>query len=72
MSNKITIEQAINHLSDSLKNNPYYFQGWQANIAMSFYDEYNRNNKAYKNKGDIHEISNEAAKNFLNLLIKTT
>lgn len=57
-------------LVKSLKKDEGYYIGWKANIAMSFIDEYSRNNKKYKNKEDIAHIANNAAKNFLNLLIK--
>jgi hypothetical protein len=49
-----------------------YYHAWQANIAMAFYDEM----KDYCEKNhialyvDLHKISNDAAKNFLNLLIR--
>jgi len=38
--NKITTAQAIEQLSKALKENPEYWEGWNANIAMSMYDEY--------------------------------
>jgi len=66
----VTIERSIQKLGSELKEDPEYFHVWQANIAMAFFDEYQRFNKKYKNRGDLHKISNEAAKNFLNLLIK--
>lgn len=65
-------------LAEDTSEGSYYYT-WQANIAMSFYD-------AVKNHLDItptgnlfddsfgdgalHQVSNNAAKNFLNLLIK--
>lgn len=48
-----------------------YYYTWQANIAMAFYDEYRREmGDSPKMNVFIHEIANNAAKNFLNLLIK--
>ena len=60
----------IANLINELRSDEGYYYSWQSNIAMAFFDEYYRNNKRYKNKDDIHKIANEAAKNFLNLLIK--
>jgi len=62
--------KAVRILSKELKKDSAYYYGWQSNIAMAFFDAYNRNPKKYKNREDIHEIANEAAINFLNLLIK--
>lgn len=56
-------------LISALKNDPELYYAWQANIAVQFQDEFAKNIKFYKNKKDIHEISNNAAKNFLDLLI---
>lgn len=48
-----------------------YYYSWQANIAMAFYDEYRREMGGSPNINVILlEISNNAAKNFLNSLIK--
>lgn len=59
--------EAIDTLKDSLEDEGYYL-AWQANIAMAFKDEYDRSDKRYKNRQDIHDIANTAAKNFLTLL----
>jgi len=64
------IKEAVSVLSKALKEDNDYYYGWQSNIAMAFKDEYNRNRKNYMNSDDIHKVANEAAKNFLNLLIK--
>ena len=49
-----------------------YYYAWQANLAIAFYDE--MKNYCEKNNIalyiDLHEISNNAAKRFLNLLIR--
>lgn len=66
----VTIERSVQKLVIELKEDPEYFYSWQSNIAMAFFDEYRRNNKKYKNRRDLLNISNEAAKNFLDLLIK--
>jgi hypothetical protein len=63
------VSNAVKILSTALKNDEDYYYSYQANIAMAFKDEYDRNNKKYKNRKDIHDIANQAAINFLNLLI---
>jgi hypothetical protein len=64
----------ITELTKNLKNDKDLYYAYQANIAMAFTDEaYNykkKTNKKYLNQDDMHLIANEAAKNFLNLLIK--
>ena len=60
----------ITSLRKKLKEDKELYYGYQANIAVQFQDEYARNKKKYKNRQDIHKISNTAAKNFLDLLIK--
>jgi len=59
----------IKKLVEALKNDEELYYAYQANIAVQFQDEYASNPKKYKNRQDIHEIANNAAKNFLNLLI---
>lgn len=53
-------------LVKALKKDKELFYGWQSNIAVAMQDAYANSG----NKEDIHKISNEGAKNFLNLLIK--
>ena len=60
----------ITELVEALKNDKDLYYAYQANIAVQFQDEFERNKKRYKNRQDINEISNIAAKNFLDLLIK--
>lgn len=60
----------IKELQKALKTDKELYYGYQANIAMAFFDEYRRRKKQYVNIKDLHEISNNAAKIFLNLLIK--
>lgn len=60
----MTTAEAIKHLSKELKDDPDYWRSWKANIAIQFQDEFHRD---YKEKG-IHEISNNAAQRFLELL----
>jgi len=64
----------IEELVDSLKNNNDLYYAWQSNIAMSFYDNVKwykeKNKKKYLSKKDYAMIGNEAAKHFLDLLIR--
>jgi len=64
----------INKLTHILEFDNNYKQSWIANIAMSYIDcelQYKkRTGKKYLNKNDKHSITNEAAENFLNLLMK--
>ena len=62
--------KTLNILVKDLKEDKELFYSWQANIAVCFQDKYARDVIKYKNRGDIHKISNEAAKNFLNLLMR--
>lgn len=67
----IPISKAIEVLQKELNKDKFegsYYYSWQANIAMAFKDEFNRTPEVFKN--DIHNIANQAAKNFLDLLIK--
>jgi hypothetical protein len=64
----------IEELVKNLREDESFYYAYQANIAMAFQDEYNRQvgllaSSAHIDEIDIHSISNEAAKNFLNLLI---
>ena len=53
------------------KNSPYsYYYTWQANIAAAFYDEYHNDLEEGIRTKTIHDISNSAAKRFLDLLIR--
>ena len=63
----VTTKKAVEKLTTEIKQDEGFFMSYQANIAMAFQDEYYRCEKKYKNKTDIHQISNTAAKNFLNL-----
>ncbi len=63
------IEDAVNTLIKELLNDEDYYNVWQANIAMSFMDEYNRATSDGKFLGiHLHGVANNAAKCFLNNL----
>jgi hypothetical protein len=65
-------------LFERIRTEPDLYYAWQANIAMAFKDEANRhmkrkfqsNRSPHLSKQDLHEIANQAARNFLDLLIK--
>ena len=61
---------ALTIVRKHLKEDEDLYFTYQCNIALSFYDKYTDCKKKYKNKGDIHDIANVAASNFLDLLIR--
>ncbi len=65
----VGIKKEIDVLKKTLKKDEDYYYSWQSNIAMAFYDQAKRN-KVKISSPKLHEISNSAAKNFLNLLCK--
>lgn len=84
LGEEITTKQAIEQLTKALRGDQEYYSSWQANIAMQFKDEFdNCPIGKYLNESQpdwikelnlntslVHTIANNAAKNFLNLLIK--
>ena len=71
------LKQAVDVLCKALnkdKSEGSYYHSWQANIAVQFQDECHRwmerNNTGVITKKGFHEISNNAAKEFLDLLTK--
>ena len=66
-----SVSSAMGVLIEALQSDPGYRLSWQANIAMAFKDEYACNNMPdaeSKGSATIHEISNNAADNFLAML----
>ena len=55
----------LEKLIEKLKSDKDFYYSWQSNIAMAFYSEYDKDPFEH-----MHKIANQAAKNFLNLLIK--
>lgn len=71
---KSELQKAVEILCDELskdKSEGSYYYSWQANIAMAFKDEIARMKiqRNYLTSEDVHQASNQAAKNFLDLLI---
>ena len=63
-------QSPIKDLVKALKKDKDYYYGWQANIAMAFYDNMRWSKKRCPSHKDLHKISNDAAKYFLDLLIR--
>ena len=63
----MTTKEAIQHLSKELTSDEEYWYTWQANIACAFYDELAA--RGYRIP-DQNEITNAAAKRFLENLIR--
>lgn len=63
---------SISIITRAIKMDPSYREGWKANIAMAFQDEFTRQLEATPIIGvdTIHTISNAAADNFLNSLCR--
>ena len=72
MDNKL--QEAVKTLIEALKSDEDYRRSWSANIAMAFKDEHYRfagdgaGSVGFVNRDDVHEIANQSADNFLNLL----
>lgn len=65
------LKEAMQVLCKELATDEGYYMGWKANIAMAFKDEWN---SEYFQQSDqdaeaVHKIANQAADNFLKLLI---
>ena len=61
------IKKEMDVVCSALREDKELYYGWQSNIAMAFVDEFN---KKHPDGLSMHEIANQAAKNFLDLLIK--
>lgn len=66
------LKKAIKVLTDRMKNDEDYREGWIANIAMAYKDNEhwykNKTGKKYLNYKDKHIIANDAAEHFLKIL----
>lgn len=61
-------EKALDVVRKKIKEDPELYFVYQANMAMSFHDEAVRQ-KSRDSREKLRLIGNEAAKNFLNLLV---
>ena len=59
--------EAVDKLISELREDSLYYCSWQNGISMAFYDEMRR--RGYQIP-DMLEVANEAAKNFLDMLIR--
>lgn len=67
---KESIKVLQKHLSED-KSEGSYYHAWQCNITMAFKEEFSRKvGKGLDLDSNVHEIANQAAKNFLDILIK--
>lgn len=75
----IPLSSCVSRLCEELKKDEGYYYSWQANIAMAFKDEIsNKGDKGEVNGWEgymitseqLHKIANQAAKNFLDVLVK--
>lgn len=67
----MSLKEEMDVLTKALIEDEAYRRGWQANIAMAFYDEWQRsvNDGGLPATHDqIHKIANKAATYFLSLL----
>ena len=73
--------EAIEIVCQALREDKDYYRSWKDNIAMAFKDEFWNNVSVESMIGDniyeiqisnnnVHKIANDAADNFLKLLIK--
>lgn len=61
------LKKAMHILKNHLLDDCDYRLGWQANIAMAYYDEAIRRNIGISHD-ELHSLSNKAAENFIKLL----
>jgi len=70
---KMDVKEAVKVLGESLTKDPDLYYAYQANIAMAFVDEFNKESEHHGKISaafSIHHIANQAAINFLNNLIR--
>lgn len=69
------VKQAVDTLRKALKDDPEYYSSWQANIAIAFVDEFSSSRYGFGGLSEdeqsvvVHRMANQAADNFLKLLI---
>jgi hypothetical protein len=72
MQHRYALRDSFDCFIGAIKNDPELKHAYICNIAMKFYDEYfihqEKSKKKYMSKNDIHIISNESAKQFMELL----
>jgi hypothetical protein len=63
---EITVAEAVQVLCDALETDDGLFWAYQSNIAMQFVDHVERAGKGFP---ELHQLANDAAKEFLRLLM---
>lgn len=66
---KTKYQQALQIVRAELRKNGDIRHGWQANIAMAFFDESRRSSKRGLPRVELHRVANEAADHFINKLL---
>lgn len=70
MKKEIGVQQAIDTLCKALREDDDYYDTWKSNIAMSFHDEYYSKGKSVIEGEELHEVFNDAAERFLQILTR--
>lgn len=66
---KPSLQEAVEVLCNTLREDKDYFRSWRDNISMAFQDEIVDHPAHFADEYNFKEIADNAAKNFLNLLI---
>lgn len=64
----MNIQEAMKIVITEIANDPSYRVTWEANIAMAFKDQVMRETDFYDPEW-LHNVSNKAANNFLDILV---
>lgn len=67
----MTTKEAMDHLVAVLKSDPDYREGWKANIAMAFKDQWAHRGMKEVSPQTVHDVANAAASAFLEQLAPT-
>lgn len=67
----MNVPEAVTTVCQALITDEGYRIGWQANIAMAFYDEFRNTYGGDAGIDELGEIANRAAVNFLSRLCET-
>lgn len=67
----MSVQEAFEVVTKAIREDDGLYATYQANIAMAFYDEcHRRGQKIRISRTTLHDVSNQAAKNFLDLWVK--
>jgi hypothetical protein len=65
-----SIDALVTELQKDKSEGSYYY-AWQSNIAMAFFDQFLNDHEGLLTTRQLHEVSNKAAKRFLEAFIVT-